>query len=61
MANNPTPYHISLFSLTVGGKALAEPGMIAPLSTRRWTINGSGPVTWRAINDFGGVTDSAQQ
>ena len=61
VANNPTPYHISLFSLTVGGKALAEPGMIAPLSTRRWTINGSGPVKWRAINDFGGVTDSAQQ
>lgn len=26
VANNPTPYHISLFSLTVGGKALAEPG-----------------------------------
>jgi P pilus assembly protein, chaperone PapD len=61
MVNNPTPYFISLFSLYVGGKEIKEPGMIAPLSSQEWSVSGTGPVKWRAINDFGGITDVAQQ
>lgn len=61
VANNPTPYFISLFSLTVGGKEIDEPGMVAPLSSQEWPISNAGKVTWRAINDFGGITDIAQQ
>lgn len=61
VAHNPTPFYVSLYSLTVGGKAIPEPGMIAPKSSQIWTGVGSGQVTWRAINDSGGITDAAQQ
>lgn len=61
VATNPGPYYLSLFSLSVGGKEIAQPGMIAPMSSKTWTTNGSGVVKWRVINDVGGVTDFAQQ
>lgn len=61
VAKNPTPYFISLFSLSVGGKEIDDPGMVAPMSSYEWPIKGSGTVKWRAINDFGGITDIAQQ
>ncbi len=35
--------------------------MIAPFSDQSWPVNRSGVVKWRAINDFGGITDYAQQ
>ncbi|MEO3990767.1 fimbrial biogenesis chaperone [Pseudocitrobacter cyperus] len=60
-AKNPTPYFISLFSLTVGGKEVKEPGMVAPFSSHSWPVSGAGTVKWRAINDFGGITDATQQ
>lgn len=61
VAQNPTPYHVSFYSLSVGGKAIPEPGMIAPMTRKTWTVSGSGSVKWRAINDYGGITDVAQQ
>lgn len=61
VAHNPTPYFISFFSLSVGGQELDSPGMIAPFSDKTWSASGSGTVKWRAINDFGGITDFAQQ
>lgn len=61
VAHNPTPYFISFFSLSVGGEDLEEPGMIAPFSNKSWSVHHAGPVKWRAINDFGGVTDFAQR
>lgn len=61
VAQNPTPYHVSFYTLSVGGTAIPEPGMIAPLASKTWGIKGAGPVTWRAINDSGGITDTAQQ
>ncbi len=60
-AKNPTPYYISFFSLSVGGKEIDEPGMIAPFETRQWNTTGNGTVEWRTINDFGGITDAARQ
>jgi P pilus assembly chaperone PapD len=61
VAHNPTPYFVSFFSLSVGGKEIDEPGMIGPLTRKEWPVNGAGTIRWRAINDFGGITDSAQQ
>lgn len=61
VAHNPTPFHVSFYSLSVGGKAIPEPGMIAPMVSKTWTVSGTGPVKWRAINDSGGITDVAQQ
>ena len=61
VAHNPTAYFVSFFSLSVGGQELESPGMIAPFSDQSWPVNRSGVVKWRAINDFGGITDYAQQ
>ncbi|MDV7023354.1 molecular chaperone [Atlantibacter subterranea] len=61
VAHNPTPFYISFYSLAVGGKEIPEPGMIAPLASKTWPVSNTGQVTWRAINDFGGITDAAQQ
>ncbi|WP_457852573.1 fimbrial biogenesis chaperone, partial [Raoultella ornithinolytica] len=55
------PYFVSFFSLSVGGKEIDEPGMIGPLTRKEWPVNGAGTIRWRAINDFGGITDSAQR
>ena len=60
-AHNPTPYFVSFFSISVGGQELDSPGMIAPFSDKSWAVNRAGVVKWRAINDFGGVTDFAQR
>ncbi|WEJ87052.1 MAG: molecular chaperone [Klebsiella huaxiensis] len=61
IAQNPTPYFVSFFVISVGGKEISEPGMIGPLTHKEWPVNGSGVVKWRTINDFGGITDYAQQ
>lgn len=60
---NPTPYYITLGSLTVDGKAVSirgqrEQNMIAPYGE---TIFADAPVRgkvhWQAINDYGGRED----
>jgi P pilus assembly chaperone PapD len=35
--------------------------MVGPFADKTWPAEGSGTVKWRAINDFGGITDYAQQ
>lgn len=58
--NNPTPFYVSLYSLKVGNKTITQPPMISPFSTE--TVAGSGKqVSWKAINDFGGVTTEKHQ
>lgn len=58
---NPSPYYVTLTSLTAGGKAVAVSArhkntMIAPFSQMTYPSSGTnGSVTWQAINDFGGV------
>ncbi|EOY9246230.1 molecular chaperone, partial [Klebsiella pneumoniae] len=58
---NPTPYFVSFYAVEVGGKAIDEPGMVAPFGEKTWPVSGHGTVKWRAINDYGGVSDYAQQ
>lgn len=56
--HNPTPYSVSLYDVKVNGKELAKPPMVLPFQTLSLpqTTVASGEVSWRAINDFGGVT-----
>lgn len=57
---NPAPYYVSLFSLKVGNQSIEHPPMIAPSGTAHVTAAGQ-DVTWKAINDFGGVTEEAHK
>ena len=60
---NPSPYYVSLASLTINGKkqALDSPSsrMIAPFGSNKWKIDAMKStrdiVEWRTINDVGGV------
>ncbi|CAI1241728.1 fimbrial biogenesis chaperone [Serratia fonticola] len=58
---NPSPYYVTLTSLTVGGKAVAvsarqQNTMIAPFSQMTYPSPGTaGNVSWQAISDFGGT------
>ncbi|QZY66578.1 molecular chaperone (plasmid) [Providencia rettgeri] len=58
---NPSPYYVTLTSLTVGGKAVSlsarqQNTMLAPFGRMTYTApNAVGKVTWQAINDFGGT------
>ncbi|HBM3290562.1 TPA: molecular chaperone [Klebsiella michiganensis] len=61
VAQNPTPYFVSFFVISVGATDIPQPGMIGPFDHKTWPITHSGVVKWRAINDFGGITDYAQQ
>lgn len=57
---NPSPYFVTLSSVTIGGKAIPmsvreQNTMIAPFGEMDYSgVNTSGKVTWQAINDFGG-------
>lgn len=56
--HNPSPYSVSLYHVKVNGKELATPPMVLPfqtLSLSQSALN-RGKISWRAINDFGGIT-----
>ncbi|WP_338628977.1 molecular chaperone [Enterobacter sp. JJBC] len=57
---NPTPYYVSLFSLKAGSQAIKTPPMVPPFGNVSVSSSG-GAVTWRAVNDFGGITDEMRQ
>lgn len=56
---NPTPYYINLVQVTVNGKTVSDAGVVAPKSERQTTwckAMKQCQLTWRAINDFGGMS-----
>ncbi|HHL3510703.1 TPA: molecular chaperone, partial [Klebsiella pneumoniae] len=55
------PYFVSFYAVEVGGQSIDDPGMVAPFGEKTWPVSGHGTVKWRAINDYGGVSDFAQQ
>lgn len=61
MAHNPTPYYLTLNTLSVDTKSVVNsdtPMMIAPFSTLTYPYTGSGhTVAWTVINDFGGISE----
>ncbi|HEY0211929.1 molecular chaperone [Acerihabitans sp.] len=60
-ARNPTPFYVSLASVSVSGQDIKYPGMIAPRGTLSWPLpaGARGNVSWRAINEFGGISAPA--
>ncbi|MBC0855522.1 molecular chaperone [Pantoea stewartii] len=57
--SNPTPYHISFYDISVGGVQVKKPPTLKPLSEQAIDVpaGASGSVSWRTVNDFGGITD----
>lgn len=57
--SNPTPFHISFYDLKMGNVALKSPPVLRPMSEQAIVFppGAMGAISWRAINDFGGVTD----
>lgn len=55
---NPSPYSVSLYDIKINGKQLDNPPMILPFQTVSLSHSSvtKGDVSWRAVNDFGGVT-----
>lgn len=56
---NPTPYHISFYDLKIDAFHVTSPTTLQPLSEQSISVpsGASGTVSWRTINDFGGITD----
>ncbi|WP_426785690.1 fimbrial biogenesis chaperone (plasmid) [Rahnella variigena] len=57
--SNPTPYYISLYELVIGGFHVKTPPTLPPYKEQTVAVPKglANTVSWRAINDFGGVTD----
>ncbi|MEO3990134.1 fimbria/pilus periplasmic chaperone [Pseudocitrobacter sp. Cyp-38S] len=56
--SNPTPYYVTLFNLSINGKTLDNPGVVAPFSTRSLSRELPGKVIqlrWQTLNDYGRV------
>lgn len=55
--DNPTPYHITLAQIKVGGQKLADT-MVSPRANVLLPLSGAAgsTITYRTINDFGSVT-----
>ncbi|SFU68072.1 fimbrial biogenesis chaperone [Xenorhabdus koppenhoeferi] len=62
IAENPTPYYVSFSELAAGNGVknyeIQSPGMIPPFEQLSWdvSIKNINKVTWKTINDFGGIT-----
>ncbi|QJI40170.1 molecular chaperone [Pseudomonas sp. ADAK2] len=56
--NNPTPYHVSFYRVSVGNAEIENAGMVAPQSSLTLTIpaGATGVASWQSINDFGGIS-----
>lgn len=59
VVSNPTAYYVSFYSVNIGGKEIKDAGMVAPRGTLPLKTTASGQVSWKAIDDFGGITKEA--
>ncbi|EOW6515951.1 molecular chaperone [Cronobacter dublinensis] len=59
VVENPTPFYMVFDNLTVGKTRILSADMLAPFASQRFALpateTGRG-VSWRVINDYGGVT-----
>lgn len=55
---NPTPYVVTLTGVSINGKSVERPGTIEPRGSLTLPFDGGRPaqVSWKTINDFGGLT-----
>ncbi|EOC1853197.1 molecular chaperone [Vibrio parahaemolyticus] len=63
---NPSPFYVSLFELKVDGvKVDTGYDMVPPKGQVQYSLSGKGAshnkVTWKAINDFGAITEEKAQ
>ena len=61
---NPTPYYINLIQVSVNGQPLSNAGVVAPKSQRQtsWCQSvAQCQVSWRTINDYGGLSEKKEQ
>lgn len=56
MVSNPTAYYINLFSVSVNGTPVKDVRMIPPKSNIILEAAQGNKVSWKAINDAGGIT-----
>lgn len=59
VVQNPTPYFVTLLTLTVNGQTVNTPGMVSPYSSlnQPWCPeSGECNLQWQAIDDFGAAT-----
>lgn len=58
-ASNPTPFYISFYELKMGNAKLKSLPVLSPLSEQAidFPPGTAGTLSWRAINDYGGITD----
>lgn len=54
---NPTPYVMNFHRVTVGGKEVKDATYVLPMSSATYTLPAaaSGPISWKLINDYGGI------
>ena len=55
--NNPTPFVMNFHRVTVGGKEVKDATYVLPMSSDTYTMPAaaSGPISWKLINDYGGI------
>ncbi|MCS5808822.1 molecular chaperone [Klebsiella pneumoniae subsp. pneumoniae] len=58
---NPTPYFVSFLRRRSGRAKHRRSRHGGSFGEKTWPVSGHGTVKWRAINDYGGVSDFAQQ
>ncbi|EKY3192946.1 fimbrial biogenesis chaperone [Cronobacter turicensis] len=59
LAENPTPFYMVFDSLKVGATRIQNADMLAPFASQRFALptkETGREVSWRVINDYGGVT-----
>ncbi|EKM0377433.1 molecular chaperone [Cronobacter turicensis] len=59
LAENPTPFYMVFDSLKVGATRIQSADMLAPFASQRFALptkETGRVVSWRVINDYGGVT-----
>lgn len=62
--NNPTPFYITLFGVTVNGIAINNLGVVAPFATRTFPLcyeSKKCSIQWKSINDFGRILEAKQK
>lgn len=63
VVQNPTPFYVSFYDIRLGNSVIPEAGMVAPFSNRQWPLpmSSGNNIIWRAINDYGGITEPQYQ
>ncbi|WPU21035.1 molecular chaperone [Cedecea neteri] len=60
---NPTPYYISFQMIKVGAQEveIKDSATLSPMGSLSWTLpaGATGKISWKAINDYGGITEEA--